>query len=200
MLKKIFIPLSMAVFLSGYGQKIKDDIKQILPEGEHAFTVVHFSKKEQQGTVEIRQNPPYAGHRNTTKVTLSGEQAEKIFNGRDTEGANEMVIYTGKEKYTVICKDDIITFVPERDSVSFAVDCATGEFISNDRKVMMKREKVDVRSSDNIFGSPWEGYRWESPEGDFSGYDFTVGRLQNNGKVYIEIRTPEDMHYRLLSS
>ncbi|WP_148044199.1 hypothetical protein [Sinomicrobium pectinilyticum] len=202
MVNKLLIPLSMAVFLSGYGQKITEDIQKILPEGEYAFAVIHFRKKAQPNTAGILQSTPYGygGHRGKTRVTLSAEQAEKIFNGKDVEETTGMVINTGGDKYKAVFKDNIITFTPERDSGSFAVNCATGEFISNGRKVMMRRKKVDVRSSDNIFGSPWEGYRWKSPSGDFSGYYFTVGRLQNNGKVYIEIRTPEDMHYRLLSS
>ena len=201
MLKKIFIPLGIAVFLSGYGQKIAKDIKQILPEGEHAFTVVHFSKKEQQPPIAtIREIPPYEGHRSRTKATLSDKQVRESFDNRDTGEPTDMVVKSGDRNYRVVVKNNVITFFQEGNTPIFAVNVTSGEFISGNRRGAMKREEVTVSSSDNIFRSPWKGYRWKSVGEDSSGYDFTMARLTSNGKVYIEIQTPENTRYRLLSS
>tara|TARA_R110002153_G_scaffold225486_1_gene378122 strand:+ start:183 stop:782 length:600 start_codon:yes stop_codon:yes gene_type:complete len=77
--------------------------------------------------------------------------------------------------------------------------------VSINEHTLQNVKEVSITNSTNVFESEWNGYQWWSDlpiESMKITPKFTVGKIKENGKLYIEILWNENgnkMHYRLLN-
>ncbi|MBC9797046.1 hypothetical protein [Sinomicrobium weinanense] len=209
MLKKIFLPLSLAVFHMATGQNCTQELESVLPEGEHVFKEVHFKHKGKKDSRIFPENLSYVDHQGRIHGVVPDDMYNAVvrneFNLKKKARATDMVIRESGMNYKVIFRGDVVEFIPEEENsslTSFAINCNANMLILGNRKIELEKEKVAVAHPDNIFNSQWEGYSWkpaEESQGKVSSYSFTIARIRNSGKTYIEIKTPDNRHYRLLS-
>lgn len=209
MLKKIFLPLSLAVFHISTGQNCAQELKPILPEGEHVFKEIQFKHKGKKDSRVFPENLSYVDHDGRIHGVIPDDAYNAVvrneFNLKKKAGATDMVVRATGVHYKVVFKGDVVEFIPEGNKglKPFALNCNTDMLIIGDRKITLKKERVAVGHPDNIFKSQWEGYSWKpvKNEAEYTPLnDFTIAKIKNSGKTYIEIKTTDDIHYRLLSS
>lgn len=209
MLKKIFLPLSLAVFHIGTGQNCTQELEPILPEGTHIFQEIHFKHRGNESSRILPGGLSYEDHDGKIKSVVSSDVYNAMmndkFNDKKIAGATDMVIRSTGMHYKVVFKGNVVEFIPEENKglEPFTINCNTNTLVMGNRKIALEKEKVAVEHPDNIFKSRWEGYSWKPAREDLkkvSSYNFTIAKIRNSGKTYIEIKTPDDLHYRLLSS
>ncbi|UGU15504.1 hypothetical protein LS482_17705 [Sinomicrobium kalidii] len=210
MLKTILLSLGLMFCCYGSAQNCKQDLKLILSEGEHLFKEIHFKHKGKETRRGFLENLSYVDHQGrihgVVPDTVYNVMVNNEINFKKKTGATDMVISETGTQYKVIFSGEVVKFIPSEENSRlkpFAINCNTNMLILGKEKIELERKKVVVEYPDNIFKSQWEGYLWTPAEKNSEhvlSYNFTIAKIRNNGKTYIEIKTPDDRSYRLLSS
>jgi hypothetical protein len=112
---------------------------------------------------------------------------------------------SGSIKLKVEFKDSLFIIRPIENSFCPLIKInlkSTTVFINE--YVLQNVKEVSIKNTRNVFESEWNGYQWWSDLSSESSKikpRFTIGRIKENNKLYIEILWVENdkkMHYRLL--
>jgi hypothetical protein len=195
---------------------IKTDLKALLPPGTHtadlmdgirqtprqAALTVKFNnalKKNYEWFVDYTKNIPPGElmpyHPNTGLT--EAEYKELIAHLKNVE-----VVSTGKESILIEQKGDTIVFKSQGKLYNFnslKIDTKSNTAFFEEY-AMPFTDSVNIKTDKNGLRSKWKGYKWGfkmpadvSPDDlkdlrnlEFTEYKLTIGRLEKNGKTYID--------------
>lgn len=198
---KNILTLILILILSiqdGFTQGVKTELQKFilteLNEGNHTFQLMR-NKVIQTGD---------------EKQLLVDENGKILYPKIDLKAIeNESIIgfySSGSIKLAMKCTDSIFTIWPIENSFCplIKIDLKSKTAYINDYKLSMVKE-ISIKNKKNGFKSAWNGFQWRSKLPNNSPIinpRLTIGKLKENGKLYIEILWSEKgnkMHYRLLT-
>ncbi|MET7030639.1 hypothetical protein [Sediminicola luteus] len=114
-------------------------------------------------------------------------------------------VKSGSIVFSISYNDSILSLRPIQDSFApiIRVDLSSTSAYLNDQHLSIIKE-IKVSDKENAFNSAWEGFQWRTFLPDSSSPldpKLTLGKLNENGNLYIEIIWMEKgipIHYRLL--
>ena len=181
-----------------FTQEVKTELQKFilteLNEGNHTFQLM--KNKVIQAGIE--------------KQLLVDENGKILYPKVDLKAIeNESAIEfspSGWIKLSMKYTDSLLTIRPIEDSFCplIKIDLKLKTAYINDDKLSMVKE-ISIKNKKNGFKSEWDGFQWHSKLSNNSTIikpRLTIGKLKENGKLYIEILWIEKgnkMHYRLLT-
>lgn len=186
-MRKIFllILLSFWVIQSSIGQdkiyELNNDLRSILQDGQYSFNIL-----------KVKRNNPSNNSKKIDPEEIENEFSDSDFQKLVTNDDAEIdITTTGVIKFQISTIDSIIELraIAINSFPIVSINLKSNIAKINNQELEFDR-KVIVNDSNNILESKWNGFRWKidrTTSTEIIKYKFTVGRIENSGKIYIEI-------------
>ncbi|NAS14075.1 hypothetical protein [Poritiphilus flavus] len=170
-----------------------DGLHQLLSPGDRAFKLMKTVTKYQES-----QTPRVPDENGMQRELPLDFRETGEFISVELEPAATLKLSTTYTDSSVTIKALENTFCP-----TISINLKTHVALIKDQH-LKSVEKISVESKSNLFQSAWHGYQWQAETKErntLSQHRITIGKLEENGAVYLEIVWLEGgqrFHYRLL--
>ena len=173
---------------------LKQEINKMISSGDHTFRLMKSKVVDQS----------------SEKVIVIDEKGKIVYPSIDfdelKDGPKVVLKPLGTIKLYIKFEGSKLFMLPIEDSFcpKIVIDFESAEVFINDHQLTTVKS-VHIQNDHNGFNSAWQGYRWQTNETENNGVQnqrFTIGKLKEGGKIYLEIIWLEagtKYHYRLLS-
>lgn len=162
-----------------------EEISSFIPEGKFVFReALGYSSRETGNNAKVAYIEP-----NGNIHFLNEKEEQKAITQADQEKMNIKtgLKLIGQTEYKISKTKKEITFLSEDDkAANFTINLQDQQIKLQDTELKFDK-KIAVSNKQNVFKSPWKGYRWKAP--DKKGFQLIIGKLQNSEKLFLQIKT-----------
>lgn len=158
------------------------ELQEFFPGGEiQLFQVIPFYRKttpEDEAEISFIENSGVIHSRDAAAEIRANQQLRKASPGPELH-----LKFTNKAGYTLVQEKAQLIFRPQDKNLPVI------NLDLNKKKLIIAGETLDyndpieVKSTDNVFHSAWEGYSWQN-----DNVKLCLGRLQQGGQLFLQIR------------